>query len=62
MDNELVERVMNLYGLKTKREAIDFALRALVGKPDRRALLNLEGSGWEGDLDEMRHSEPPPEL
>ena len=30
VDDELIERVMQLYGLRTKREAIDLALRRLV--------------------------------
>lgn len=63
VDDELIERVMKLYGLKTKREAIDFALRSLVGKKrSPRDMLDLEGVGWEGDLDEMRHADLPPEL
>jgi len=48
--------VMRVYGLRTKREAIDFALRrtlAVSDDPHARA-LELEGTGWEGDLDVMR--------
>ena len=57
IDEELVKRVMKLYGLKTKREAVDYALRKVAGWPDaRRAALELEGIGWDGDLDEMRRS------
>jgi len=58
IDDELVEKVMRLYGLKTKREAIDFALRRVAGSMDRRAILALRGTGWGGDLDEFRHSDP----
>lgn len=55
LDDELVSRVMNLYGLRTKREAIDLALRRLAGSQrGMKDMLDLEGSGWEGDLDEMR--------
>jgi Arc/MetJ family transcription regulator len=32
LDEALVRRVMRLYRLPTKRAAIDFALRALVGE------------------------------
>jgi Arc/MetJ family transcription regulator len=56
IDDALVERVMQVYGLRTKREAIDFALRrtlAVVDDPHARALA-LEGTGWDGDLDAMR--------
>jgi len=31
VDDELIERAMKLYNLRTKREAIDLALRRLVG-------------------------------
>ncbi len=56
IDDELVARVMQLYGLRTKREAVDFALRRLVGDgaSPHRDLLGLEGIGWDGDLDELR--------
>jgi Arc/MetJ family transcription regulator len=55
LDDELVERVMALYSLPTKRAAIDFALRQLDLKPmSREEALAMRGTGWEGDLDEMR--------
>ncbi len=56
VDDELIARVMKLYGVRTKREAIDFALRAAAGAKDSRALLDLKGFGWDGDLREMRRS------
>jgi Arc/MetJ family transcription regulator len=54
VDDRLIERAMRLYGLRTKREAIDLALRRLVGEYEPRDMLDLEGTGWEGNLDEMR--------
>lgn len=33
LDDEFVEAVMVRYRLKTKREAVDYALRHLVGQP-----------------------------
>ena len=45
---------MDTFGFATKREAIDYALRRLVGEGSREGILALEGIGWEGDLDEMR--------
>lgn len=54
VDDALIRRVMGLYRLPTKRAAIDFALRALVGDRRRRDMLDLEGAGWEGDLSRMR--------
>lgn len=60
IDEDLVRKVMELYGLKSKREAVDFALRQLAGSEDRRRkTLALQGIGWEGDLAEMRRSEIP---
>ena len=54
LDDELVARVMHIYNLSTKRAAVDYALRALVGNGEKGALLELEGIGWDGNLDEMR--------
>jgi Arc/MetJ family transcription regulator len=59
VDDELVEKVMRLYGFHTKRAAIDFALRAVAGESDRRKLLELRGIGWKGDLNEMRRARFP---
>ena len=59
VDDELIERVMQLYGVRTKREAIDLALRRLVTPYTQRDALDLEGVGWEGDLDAMRESRFP---
>jgi Arc/MetJ family transcription regulator len=56
IDDKLVARVMKLYGLRTKREAIDFALRRAAGSCDPRKILELKGTGWEGDLMEMRRT------
>ncbi len=33
IDDELLERVMRRYGLRTKTEAVDLALRHLAGRP-----------------------------
>jgi Arc/MetJ family transcription regulator len=57
LDDELVKRVMTYYNLPTKRAAIDFALRQLDLKPmSREEALAMRGTGWEGDLDEMRRN------
>ena len=58
IDDELVARVMQRYGLRTKREAVDLALRRLTGEGTARdRVLQLEGSGWSGDFDEIRHGD-----
>jgi len=57
LDDRLVAVVMRRYRLGRKREAVDLALRHLVGTSlSRDQLLALEGSGWEGDLAETRRS------
>lgn len=57
LDEELVAQVMRRHGLRTKREAVDLALRRLVGPPlSRDFLAGLRGIGWDGDLGEMRAS------
>jgi Arc/MetJ family transcription regulator len=57
IDDEACRDVMVRYHLATKREAVNLALRRLAGEPldvaDARA---LRGSGWDGDLDDMRTS------
>lgn len=55
IDDELVAEAMRRYGLTSKRAAVDLALRRLVGEPmTRDETLAMEGTGWEGDLDELR--------
>ena len=59
IDDEAIDLVMRRYRFRTKREAVDFALRSLVGPVlSVGEALGLEGSGWEGELDSMRHSSP----
>ena len=57
IDDAACAEVMRRYCLATKREAINYALRTLAAEPlgvdDAR---RLRGSGWEGDLDELRSS------
>jgi Arc/MetJ family transcription regulator len=45
---------MDRYGLKTKREAVNFALRELAVQLTVKEARQLRGSGWDGDLDELR--------
>jgi Arc/MetJ family transcription regulator len=57
IDEGLVRKVMDLYDIRTKREAIDFALREAARVEERRKeTLALEGIGWDGDLDEIKRS------
>ena len=59
VDDALIEKAMKRYNLKTKREAIDLALRRLVGEYEQVDMLDLEGMGWEGNLEEMRSTRFP---
>ena len=55
LDTELVERGLEVTGLKTRRELVDFALRELLRREDQKRLLELKGAvHWDGDLEEMR--------
>jgi Arc/MetJ family transcription regulator len=55
LDQALVARVMRRYGLATKRAAIDLALRRLDLEPmSREEALAMRGTGWPGDLEELR--------
>ena len=55
IDEKACAEVMRRYGLKTKREAVNFALRSVASeRASLEEALSLEGTGWEGDLDEMR--------
>jgi Arc/MetJ family transcription regulator len=55
IDDELIEAVMERFGFKTKREAVNHALRELYVEPmTREEMLEMEGVGWDGDLDAMR--------
>jgi Arc/MetJ family transcription regulator len=55
IDDALLARVMRLYGLPTKRAAVDLALRRLDIEPLTRAeALAMRGTGWDGDLEELR--------
>ena len=59
IDDALVAKVKELYGFETTREVVDYALRRLVGGGTREGLRALRGTGWEGDLEEMRRTRFP---
>ena len=55
IDDDACQAVMERYQLSTKRDAVNFALRSIAGEPlDLQGALALRGSGWDGDLDELR--------
>lgn len=60
IDDALVAEAMRRFDLGTKKEAVDLALRRLVGVPlTREAILGLRGTGWDGDLAELRDARDP---
>ncbi|MBI1728149.1 MAG: type II toxin-antitoxin system VapB family antitoxin [Candidatus Rokubacteria bacterium] len=56
LDERLVRQAMQLSGAKTKRQAVDLALRELVARRTvYRALRRLKGKlPWEGDVGAWR--------
>ncbi len=55
IDDELMRRAMRSGGYKTKKSAIEDALRLLVQIKGQKKLQKLKGKiQWDGDLDAMR--------
>lgn len=55
IDEKACTAVMRRYRLKTKRDAVNFALRALAAEPlPVESARQMRGTGWTGDLDAMR--------
>jgi Arc/MetJ family transcription regulator len=61
IDDKIMQDAMRAGGFKTKKEAVEAALRVLVRQHKQRDILKLFGKvAWEGDLDEMRTSKHAP--
>jgi Arc/MetJ family transcription regulator len=55
IDDELMDQVMKLTGLRTKREAVEMGLKALLRLKRQEGIRSYRGQlDWEGDLDDMR--------
>lgn len=55
IDDDLLAEAMKITGLPTKKATIEEALRRLVrGRDQLKALDEVWGTGWNGDLDAMR--------
>ena len=55
IDDELMSQVMKLTGLRTKREAVEMGLKALLKLKKQEGIRDCRGKlDWEGDLDDMR--------
>jgi Arc/MetJ family transcription regulator len=64
IDDELIERAMRRYGLRTKREAVDLALRRLTEGVEPMTvdeMLAMRGTGWGEDgleVSDLRDNDP----
>jgi len=55
IDDSLMNDVLKLTGLKTKREAVELGLKTLVNLKMQEKVKSFRGKlHWEGDLDKMR--------
>jgi Arc/MetJ family transcription regulator len=55
IDDRLLTQAMKATGLSTKRATVEEGLRLLVRlRKQTKALAELGGLGWNGDLDELR--------
>lgn len=55
IDEELIAQAIAVSGAKTKREAVEMGLRALVEIKGQAAVKKLRGKvAWQGDLEAMR--------
>ena len=57
IDDALLDAAMTAMGLATKKATVEYASQILVERHCRsNAIATLSGTGWEGDLDEIRRA------
>jgi Arc/MetJ family transcription regulator len=57
IDDQLMAKALKATGLKTKKAAVEEALRTVIRLRQQRTILDLPGKvRWVGNLDEMRQS------
>ncbi|GMQ87424.1 VapB protein of antitoxin of type II toxin-antitoxin system [Thiogranum longum] len=55
IDDKLMADALKLTGAKTKREAVELGLKALIRLNKQQAIKKFKGKlKWDGDLDSMR--------
>lgn len=55
IDDQLMQDTLRATGLKTKREAVEMGLRALLRLKQQEEIRSLRGKfAWDGDLEAMR--------
>lgn len=58
IDDKLMRDTLRATGLKTKREAVELALRTLLRLRQQEQIKRLRGQlEWQGDLDAMRRDQ-----
>lgn len=60
IDDRLMAEALKVSGLKTKREAVEAGLKALIRLRQQEDIRRYRGKlTWEGDLDDMRSEKLP---
>jgi len=55
IDDNLMSDALQITGLKTKKEAVELGLKALIRLKKQEEIKKFKGKlKWEGDLDSMR--------
>lgn len=55
IDDELMANVLEMTGLRTKREAVELGLKTLIKLKQQEQIKQFRGKLlWEGDLEKMR--------
>lgn len=55
IDDELMDRVLKLTGIRTKREAVEMGLKTLLKLKQQESIREFRSRlDWTGDLDDMR--------
>ncbi len=55
IDDKLMADALKLTGAKTKREAVELGLKALIKLNKQKSIKKFKGKlKWDGDLDSMR--------
>lgn len=56
IDDDLMADVLKITGFKTKKEAVEQGLMALIRLKKQQSIKTLRGTfKWEGNLDELRN-------
>jgi Arc/MetJ family transcription regulator len=63
VDDEVLHRVMERYRFPTRSAAVHYALERAAEPPmSREEKLAMRGTGWHGDLDQIRSADRPPDV